>query len=128
MPRPRRPVLLHGPYHPPAVRKGERVSCHIRGSAVVTGWSEAPLSWPRCRPLGARGSGHGLFVDDELARAVRSESAQAIQYWWGIKSDTTWKWRKAFGVTVKNNPGSARLLRAAAAVGHQALRERVWTA
>jgi hypothetical protein len=70
---PRRPVLLHGPYHPPAVRKGERVFCHIRGSAVVTGWSDAPFSWPRCRPLGARGSGHGLFVDDELARAIRCE-------------------------------------------------------
>jgi hypothetical protein len=67
-------------------------------------------------------------VDDELARAVRCETAQAIQYWWGVKSDTVWRWRKAFGVTIKNNPGSYRLLRAAAEAGHQALRERVWTA
>jgi hypothetical protein len=67
-------------------------------------------------------------VDDELARAVRCESALAIQYWWGVKSDTAWRWRKAFGVTIKNNPGSYRLIRAAMEAGHQALRERVWTA
>src|SRR5262245_24677003 len=77
----RRPVLLHDPYHPPAVRKVDRVTCHIHGSAVVTGWSDAPLSWPRCRPLGAHGSGHGLFVDEELARAVRCESALAVRFW-----------------------------------------------
>src|SRR5262249_50742669 len=120
----RRPVLLRGPYDPPAVRKGDRVTCHISGSAVVTGWSDAPFSWPRCRPLAGRGSGHGLFVDDELARAVRCESALAIQYWWGVKSDTVWRWRKAFGVTRTNNPGTYQLLRAAMEEGHQALRER----
>jgi hypothetical protein len=108
--RPRRPVLLHGPYHPPAVRTGDQVSCHIRGTAVVTNWSEAPFSWPRCRPLGATsGSGGGLFVDDELARAVRCESSLAVQVWWGVNSETVWRWRKALGVP-RVNEGSARLL------------------
>jgi hypothetical protein len=33
-----------------------------------------------------------------LADAVPRESAQAIQDWWGVGSDTVWKWRKALGV------------------------------
>jgi hypothetical protein len=49
-----------------------------------------------------------LFVDDELARAVRCESSLAIQYWWGVKSDTTWRWRKMFGVP-RFNEGTASL-------------------
>ena len=46
MPR-RRPVLLHGPYHPPAVRKGDRIFCQIRGSAVVT------VKFPADAPTGS---------------------------------------------------------------------------
>ena len=110
MPRRRRPVLLHGPYHAPAVRKGQRVLWQIRGSAVVTGWSDAPFSWPRCRSLGGTGgSGAGLFVDDELARAVRCESALAVRFWWGIARETVCRWRKTLGVP-RVNEGTARLL------------------
>jgi hypothetical protein len=36
---------------------------------------------PRLRH--ARG-GSGILLDDELARAVRCESALAIRYWWGV--------------------------------------------
>src|SRR5438270_347126 len=104
----RRPKLLHGPYNPPAVRIGERVFCQVRGSAVVTSWSDAPFSWPRCRPLGARG-GSGLYVDDELARAVRCESSLAVQFWWGVAAETVCRWRKALGVP-RVNEGTARLL------------------
>src|SRR5262245_41792191 len=125
VPRPRRPALLHGPYRPPAVRKGDRVFCQIRGSAVVTSWSEAPLSWPRCRPLGACGSGVGLFVDDELARAVRCESALALRFWWGINSETVCRWRKALGVP-RVNEGTARLLQAQGARLAEFMREREW--
>jgi len=103
------PVLLHGPYQAPAVRIGERVFCQVRGTAVITNWSDAPIQWPRCRPLGARG-GSGLFVNDELARAVRCESSLAIQLWWGVKAETVWRWRKAFGVG-RLNEGSAHLRR-----------------
>jgi hypothetical protein len=74
MPRPAPPVLLNGPYRAPAVQVGDRVFCHVRGTAVVTAWTTAPIQWPRCRPLGARG-GSGMLVDDELARAIRCESS-----------------------------------------------------
>jgi hypothetical protein len=75
--------LHHGPYNPPALRRGDKASCLYRdGDVVITSWSDGRISWPRCRRLGTRG-GSGLLVDEELARAVRLESSLAIQYWWG---------------------------------------------
>jgi hypothetical protein len=50
---------------------------------IVTRWSDAPISWPRGdAPSEKRGGGPGLIVDDELARAVRTESAEAVAYFW----------------------------------------------
>jgi hypothetical protein len=54
-------------------------SYHTEADVVVTGWSEGRIPWPRCRRLGRNG-GNGLLVDEELARAVRSESKRAIRY------------------------------------------------
>ena len=66
-PDPTHVQLLHGPYHAPAVKRGDRVSCLYRdGDVIVTGWSDARISWPRCRAV-QRG-GTGLLVDEELAR------------------------------------------------------------
>jgi hypothetical protein len=59
MPAPLDPHQLHhGPYNPPALRRGNRATCHYRdGAVVITGWSDGRISWPRCRRLGARGGG-----------------------------------------------------------------------
>jgi hypothetical protein len=101
--------LHHGPYHPPAPRRGDRATCLYRdGDVVITGWSDGRISWPQCRRLGARGGGSGLLVDEELARAVRVKSSLAIQYWWGVTGSTVWFWRQALGVE-RYNEGSARL-------------------
>jgi hypothetical protein len=69
-----------------------------------------------------------LLVDDELARAIRHESAAAIRFWWGVSVGVVWRWRKALGVGRMDNEGSARLMRAAAAMGGEAFGERGWTA
>jgi hypothetical protein len=50
---------------------------------VITGLSDARIPWPRCRHLHTR-SGPGLLIDDELARAVRLESPEAIKHRWGV--------------------------------------------
>ncbi len=48
--------LLHGPYEPPPLRKGDRTTCLYRDAdVVITGWSDGPIRWPRCRALGRRG-------------------------------------------------------------------------
>lgn len=120
--------LLHGPYHPPALRKGDRATCLYRDSdVIITGWSHGPIAWPRCRALGTKG-GAGLLVDEELARAVRCESALAIRYLWGVSTKAVWNWRKALGVNRVNNEGSQRLIRDAAQAGADVLKQNGLTA
>src|SRR6059058_1205517 len=110
--------LLHGPYTPPSLRKGDRATCLLRdGTVVITSWSDGRISWPRCRALGHRG-GSGLLVEEELARAILHESAAALMYWWGVTCTTAWRWRLALGVEGRaGTEGSRRLIRAAAAKG-----------
>jgi hypothetical protein len=63
-----------------------------------------------------------MLVDEELARAIRQESAAAIKHWWRVGAHRVWQWRTAFDATRTNNPGSQRLIRAASAQGADMLR------
>jgi hypothetical protein len=103
--------LLFGPYQAPAVRRGDVAFCHMRDYPVlVIGWSGAPIPWPRCLRLERPRVGRGLLIDDELARAIRHESAAAVSYWWGIHLSTVIHWRTALAVTRTNNEGTHRLV------------------
>ncbi|MFL5329152.1 MAG: hypothetical protein ACJ8C4_09555 [Gemmataceae bacterium] len=122
------PVLIAGPYLPPRLRKGTRTTCLYRDAEVViTSMSNGRVSWPRCRAIGSIG-GSGLLVDDELARAVRTESAEAIGYWWGVSCSTVWLWRLALGADRLNNPGSQRLIRRNAKLGAEGIKRKEFTA
>jgi hypothetical protein len=33
--------------------------------------------------------GSGILGDDELARAIRCDSATAVRHWWGVTADRT---------------------------------------
>jgi hypothetical protein len=106
--------LLYGPYTPPALRVGDRAMCLYRDAEVVIyDWSIAGISWPLCYHAGTRGAGKGLLVDEELARAIRLESAVAVGHWWRVCGATVLKWRRVLGVGRRNNPGTQRLIRAA---------------
>jgi hypothetical protein len=108
-------ALLSGPYQAPPLQRGQRAWCLYRDRLVVVwGWSDAPISWPLCRGLDPP-SGVGILVDEELARAVRCESAAAICHWWRVSGATVIKWRKAFGVNRQNNAWSQVLIHAATA-------------
>ena len=75
---------------------------------MVPSWSAAPLPWPRVRGLESRGGG-GLWVNEELARAIKTESAAALAYWFGVSANVAWRWRQAFGVSgTATTPGSAK--------------------
>jgi hypothetical protein len=50
-----------------------------------------------------------LLVTDELVRAIRSESAAALQHWFGVGESAVGAWRKAFGVSRFGTEGSKRL-------------------
>jgi hypothetical protein len=105
--------LLFGPYKTPRLKRGDRATCLLRDTdVVIIGMSNGRIPWPRCRPVGQR-NGYGLLVDEELARAVRSESAVALYYWWGVTQTTVTRWRRALDVSRTNNPGTLRLVRGA---------------
>jgi hypothetical protein len=115
--------LLHGPYTAPALRRGDRATCLLRDAdVIITAWSDGRIPWPRCKVPGRRG-GSGLLVEEELARAVRCESARALCYGWGITTETAWRWRQALGVA-RLNEGSRLLLAQTAAERGRKLRGR----
>ena len=93
---------------------------------MVTSWSDARISWPRCQPMGQRG-GHGLLFDGDLIRAVRTESALALAYWWGVSSNVVWRWRKLLGIPRAGTEGSKLLIQAAAEKGAEAMQDREFT-
>ena len=110
--------LRHGPYVAPPLRRGDRATCLVRDcDVIITSWTAAPIPWPRCRAMGTRGGGSGILVDEELAWAVRTESAAAIGCWWGANVRAVAWWRRALGVTRTNNPSSHLLIQCAAEVG-----------
>lgn len=116
------PQLLAGPYRPPPLKRGNRAFCLYRNcDVVVTGWSAARIAWPRCRSLEQCG-GSGLLIDDELRRAILTESAEALKFRFGVGTNAAWRWRRAFGVTQFGTPGSKALHNAASQRGADATR------
>ncbi|HEY7425024.1 MAG TPA: hypothetical protein VH682_12405 [Gemmataceae bacterium] len=110
--------LLHGPYKAPRLRRGDRSFCLFKDcDVVVTSWTDARISWPRCRPIDVPRSHPSLLVNEELARAIRHESAAAIRFWWGVSAGVVHRWRRALEVTRTSNEGSQRLICAAAELG-----------
>lgn len=114
--------LLYGPYRAPPIRVGDRATCLRRDCDVkVTGWTDAPISWPEGVPVEGR-SAPSIVLEEELARAVRMEAAAAIRYWWGVSVGVVWRWRKALGVGRMDSLGSRRLILAASAKGADVVR------
>ncbi|QJX00042.1 hypothetical protein [Frigoriglobus tundricola] len=124
---PAAPPLI-GTYSVPAVRRGEVVTCLYRDrDCTVTTLSAARIPWPRVQPRGEQG-GSGLWVNADLVRAIRTESATALKHWFGVSTGVVWKWRKAFGVGGRaTTKGSTRAIRAAAERGGAAVKAKEWT-
>jgi hypothetical protein len=122
-----RPKLI-GTYTTPAVRKGERVSCLYRDcECVVTSFHDGRIVWPRVQPREQRG-GYGLWVNEDMVQAIRTESAGALMYWFGVSCSTVWKWRKTFGVKGKfGTPGSEKAHSKASREGAKGMKAKEWT-
>jgi hypothetical protein len=120
--------LLHGPYSPPPLKRGDRATCLYRDAdVIITGWSDARIAWPRCRRPGTRGGGSGLLVNDELLRAIRTESSIAIQFWWGVRGETVARWKRFFGIGQWEPEGSRRLHRQTSRAGANAVKQKTFT-
>jgi hypothetical protein len=111
MPDPNLVRLIGGPYRPPRLKAGGVATCLYRDcDVVITSWSDGRIPWPRCRDRDqVGGGGSGLLIDETLVRAIRTESAEAIKYWFGVGTHAVWSWRKAFGIGQRGTAGSQRL-------------------
>lgn len=105
------PPLLGGPYRPPACRVGDWLDDALHGRVQVNGFTAAPNSWPTRKR--ARGGVRTLLITEELARAIRFESAVAIAHWWGISTKTVGVFRRQLDVP-RNTPGTLQQHAAAA--------------
>jgi hypothetical protein len=88
-------IKLLGSYRTPRFKYGAVVTCAIGGPVKIVGLSSGRIQWPKCR-LGKRS--RAIILYGALADAVRTESAKAVMYWFGVGSDTIWMWRTALGV------------------------------
>jgi hypothetical protein len=67
-------------------------------------------------------------VDQELARAVRHESAAAVTFWWGASQNAVKAWQRALGVSQWGTEGSRRLHQVLSEKGAAAMQSRAFTA
>lgn len=98
-------VKLLGAYQTPRFKYGAVATCAIRGPVKIVGLSNGRIPWPKCRS-GKRS--RAIILYGALADAVRRESAEAVQYWFGVGQFTVWKWRVALGVE-RANEGTRKL-------------------
>src|SRR6516162_8028198 len=94
-PMPDKCRLLQGPYQAPAPRVSDGADCLMRGTVLITSWTDARISWPRCRRPQSK-SHPSLLLDTELARAFRTETAIAVCCRWGVSQ----------GLLVRRFPGT----------------------
>jgi hypothetical protein len=86
--------LRFGTYRTPRFKYGDVVFCERFGEVTLVGLSGGRIPWPMCR----RGRGRAIALIGDLVRAVRQESALAVQHWWGVGASTVLLWRKALDV------------------------------
>ena len=91
-------------YPPPRVRRGDWLDDVLLGRVQVGGYHDGPIPWPYRRRAGA----HSLILTDTLARMVRTEAARDVQAALGVSEGVVWRWRRALGVSARNNPGTLR--------------------
>src|SRR5207244_13217686 len=83
----------------------------------------------RCSRHGQQG-GSSLLVGPALARAIRTESAAAIMFWWGVSSKAVWRWRRKLlpGEGKFRTPGSKAAHQKASQAGAEGIKGKEWTA
>jgi hypothetical protein len=65
--------LLHGPYRPPRLQVGDCAFCHLRGTVVITSWTDARAA--------AEPTLLGTATTAKVSRQIgRTPGARAVAY------------------------------------------------
>lgn len=99
---------LHRTYRSPRFRIGATVVDEWRGKVRIVGLSTSIIPWP----IGQSGKWRSLVVYGALARAIRSESVQAVAHAWGVTPQTVTKWRRRLGIAGHKLKGTIKLRQA----------------
>jgi hypothetical protein len=127
------PSLIAGPYKPPRYKLGGElpglVACRtcrvnpesVGGPHLVRGILDGPIPWPYTIIAGSRPQ---LIITAELERAIRTESAQAVAYHWGVSRWWVERARRTLDVP-RMTAGTQQLWRQMAPAKLAAARSRV---
>src|SRR5262249_10128402 len=88
---------------------------------------DAPISWPRVSPAGGRGR-RGVLVNATMRRAIKTESAAALKYHFGLSTLVVWKlrtWARVEGHT--RTTGSRHLPQGVSDRGAAGIKAKEWT-
>jgi len=107
--------LIGGPYRPPRVRVGDSLFCDLHGEVVMRAFTDR-LRWPCALLYGQRSP----ILTGDLVRAVRTESAMAVVWWWEVSRNLVHRWRVCLSVGRKT-PGTLRLRRERCSFSRQTL-------
>lgn len=101
-------ALLAGPYTPPVPTRGQLYDALRHRWKSVTAWQQTTFGpWPSMGREQAR-----PIVDEELLRAVETESATAVAHHWRVNVSTVIRWRGMAMADPRNDsPGTTRLHR-----------------
>lgn len=102
-------LLLGAPYTSPLVIPGDWLVDELEGAVEVGGFTDGLFRWPTRKRSGRPSP----ILCGDLLRAVRTECAESVQFWWGFSPSLVGRWRRALGVTRRNNPGDQAVARAA---------------
>jgi hypothetical protein len=95
MPREPAPALIAGPYASPACEVGSSLICKRFGRQTVGGFTAAPIPWPYAARIGGKPP---LILCGDLVRAIRTETAAAVAFHWGVDRSVVHDWRQVLGV------------------------------
>jgi hypothetical protein len=93
--KPTPPALIAGPYNPPACEPGSSLTCKRFGRQTVGGFTAAPIPWPYAARIGGTPP---LILCGDLVRAIRTETASAVAFHWGVNRSVVHDWRQVLGV------------------------------
>lgn len=100
------PTLIGGPYRPPMCRQGDILQTP-EGKIKVDCFTRGPIVWPASCPRGGKPS---PILHGDLILAIRTESAQAVAYYWGVDRKLVSRWRRRLGV-VRMTEGTTKIWR-----------------